>query len=88
MTNENQQPEETNDDIPVTWDTVRSMRDQMLLEAESKYNFDTPASIKAAWREYKQELRDLPTKYKDLEDLTQIEWPQTPDHSQQLILTR
>jgi len=88
MTIENQQSEEITNVIPVTWDNIRNMRDQMLLEAENRYNFDTPTSIKDAWKAYKQELRDIPTKYKDLEDLSQIEWPQAPDFTQKLILTR
>ncbi len=64
--------------VVVTWDTVREQRNAMLLAAERRYNFDTPEPIKAAWRAYKQELRDLPEKYADLEDLSQIEWPQLP----------
>lgn len=72
-----------------TWEDVRRQRDAMLLEAERQYNFDTPESVKAAWRAYKQALRDLPDTYKDIEDLNQIVWPETPsDHIQRLTLTR
>jgi hypothetical protein len=42
-----------------------------------------------AWQEYKQDLRDLPNKYKDLEDLRLIEWPQRPtNYFQTLTLSR
>lgn len=73
--------ETPNDDVEatvVTWDMVREQRNNMLLAAERRYNFDSPEPIKAAWRAYKQELRDLPEKYAELEDLSQIEWPQLP----------
>lgn len=73
----------------VTWDDIRRKRDQMLLEAERGYNFDTPEEIQAVWRAYKQQLRDLPTIYADLEDLNQIEWPDSPRSQlvQQLTLS-
>ena len=72
-----------------TWDDVRQTRNQMLLEAEKGYNFDTPEEIQAVWRAYKQELRDIPTKYADLEDLNLIEWPENPKDqmAQQLTLS-
>lgn len=71
-----------------TWDDIRNQRDQMLLEAERRYNFDSPTEIIEAWKTYKQQLRDLPETYKDLEDLNDIEFPQMPDFSQSLVLTR
>jgi hypothetical protein len=74
-----------------TWADVRLQRDNALLDAERKYNFDSPEEIINAWKEYKQKLRDIPETYKDLEDLDKIEWPQLPDVSQQLttsFLTR
>lgn len=72
-----------------TWADVRKQRDSLLIEAEREYNFDSPESLKTAWRAYKQQLRDIPDTYKDLEDLNQIVWPDQPiDHVQRLILTR
>ena len=72
-----------------TWEDVRKHRDAMLLETEREYNFDSPESIKQAWRAYKQALRDLPDTYKDLEDLNQIEWPEAPkSHIQELMSSR
>lgn len=85
MTNENLE-----NSIPnPTWDEVRRKRDQMLLDAERGYNFDTPEEIQEVWRAYKQELRDIPTKYADLEDLNLIEWPANPEDQlvQQLTLS-
>ena len=74
---------------PKTWDDVRTQRDQMLEWAETQYNFDSPEYIIEAWKAWKQELRDLPAKYADLEDLNQIEWPPLPTVSiQNLNLSR
>lgn len=89
MTTENSQLENTQE-VPAekTWDDVRKARDDMLLHAETQYNFDSPEEIINAWKEYKQALRDLPDTYKDLEDLNQIEWPQQPNFEQQLTLSR
>jgi hypothetical protein len=72
-----------------TWADIRLKRDQMLLDAERGYNFDTPEEIQAAWRAYKQQLRDLPATYADLEDLSLIEWPTSPASlfTQQLTLS-
>ena len=68
-----------------TWADVRAQRDQLLQEVETLYNFDSPESLKNAYRAYKQELRDLPETYKDLEDLNEIIFPNLPsDHIQKL----
>jgi hypothetical protein len=71
-----------------TWDDIRKERDVILLWCETQYNFDSPENIKKAWRDYKQALRDLPETNKDVEDLNTIEWPNAPDFSQKLNLSR
>lgn len=79
-------------EIPVnilTWDMVREQRDQFILEAERCYNFDSPVSLIQLWADYKQELRDIPQTYADLDDLRLIQWPQTPTAQfQTLYLSR
>ena len=79
-------------EIPVniiTWDIIRAQRDQFILEAERCYNFDSPESLRKLWMDYKQELRDIPQAYADLDDLRLIQWPQTPtSHFQTLYLSR
>jgi hypothetical protein len=73
----------------ITWENVRDYRDQLLLAAESNYNFDSPEHMKTLWMDYKQELRDIPTVYKDLQDLRLIQWPTLPTgHLQELQLSR
>ena len=79
-------------EIPVnilTWDMVREQRDQFILEAERCYNFDSPVSLIQLLADYKQELRDIPQTYADLDDLRLIQWPQTPTAQfQTLYLSR
>ena len=92
MTTENLQLD-NNEEIPPpayqpTWDDIRKQRNDMLLHAELEYNFDSPDEIINAWQAYKQELRDIPETYKDLEDLSQIGWPPKPNFEQQLMLSR
>lgn len=73
----------------ITWDQVRSYRDELLLAANNFYNFDCPEEMLTAWQTYKQELRDIPDTYKDLEDLRLIQWPQQPtNYFQNLTLSR
>lgn len=73
---------------PLSWDTIRMQRDDMLLSVERMYCFDSPDEIKQAYRDYKQKLRDLPDTYKDLKNLYKIEWPELPNFSQNLNRSR
>lgn len=89
MTDEiNLPPEEPQTPPQPTWDDIRAQRNNMLLAVEKMYNFDSPEEYKQAFIEFKQQLRDLPEKYKDLEDLNQIEWPQLPNLQQPLNRSR
>lgn len=90
MTDQNNLPQGEPPEAPPqpTWDDVRKQRDNMLLAVERLYNFDSPDEIKNAFAEFKQQLRDLPETYKDLEDLNQIEWPPLPMFTQQLNRSR
>ena len=42
---------------------LREERDAMLKESDWTQTPDVPESIKTAWKTYRQELRDLPSKY-------------------------
>lgn len=73
----------------ITWDQIRAYRNELLLAAETFYNFDCPQEMLTAWQAYKQELRNIPDTYKDLEDLRLIQWPQHPtNYLQTLELSR
>ena len=69
---------------------LRRERDAMLVESDWTQTPDVPESIQTAWKTYRQELRDLPSKYpnptfdgdinvasKHLR-LTNVVWPTKP----------
>lgn len=69
---------------------LREERDAMLAESDWTQTPDVPEAIQTAWRTYRQELRDLPSKYanptfngaanvasKHLR-LTDVVWPTKP----------
>jgi hypothetical protein len=69
---------------------LREERDAMLAESDWTQTPDVPESIQTAWKKYRQELRDLPSKYpnptfdgnanvasKHLR-LTDVVWPTKP----------
>ena len=67
------------------WDWVRSTRNQMLDECDGRVAApDTPASVIAPWKVYRQRLRDLPAgNAPDLNsdgtlDKTSVNWPTPP----------
>lgn len=39
---------------------------------------DVPSEIREKWKAYRQELRDLPSKYKNLTSFEDIIWPSQP----------
>ena len=42
------------------WETLKSVRDGMLLASDKKIVVSTDDTEKAAWETYRQKLRDLP----------------------------
>ena len=69
---------------------LREERDAMLAESDWTQTPDVPETIKTSWKKYRQELRDLPSKYpnptfdgnanvasKHLR-LTDVVWPTKP----------
>jgi hypothetical protein len=74
--------------LTITWDDVRKIRDDLLFQVEARYRFDMPPALLKQFTDYKQALRDLPDTYKNLEDLSQIEWPTPPIIHQNLAITR
>jgi hypothetical protein len=47
-------------ETPLTWDNIRRHRDQLLQNSDAQIADDMPQSVKDAWIEYRQKLRDLP----------------------------
>ena len=60
---------ETHDFIYMTWDEVKRNRDDILLKTDWRDLPSYPGADQAAWRTYRQELRDLPQDYTDVEDI-------------------
>jgi hypothetical protein len=47
-------------DEDFTWDDIRRHRDGLLQNTDGKVTEDMPDSLKNAWKEYRQKLRDFP----------------------------
>ena len=54
---------------------MRTIRDQKLVETDWTQGEDVPVGIKTAYKVYRQELRDIPSKYKIVSDVV---WPTPP----------
>jgi len=60
----------------VTWEAVRSSRDQAL--AESDWRALKDVVLSNPWRDFRQELRDLPQNFDSANDAAD-NWPVKPD---------
>jgi len=63
-------------DLETDWDAVRKHRDQALKDSDWRAGKDVVLST--AWREFRQELRDLPQNFNSA-DLAADNWPVKPD---------
>jgi hypothetical protein len=72
---------EHDDDVPsFGWDWVRDQRNSLLAASDSKIVPDAPAAQQEPWRQYRQQLRDLPTAWAGVGSETRlIRWPLDPD---------
>lgn len=62
--------------IPPTWEKIRALRDQLLLQSDWTVFPDAqPKPNKEAWLNYRQTLRDIPKKYTSPQAVI---WPQKP----------
>ena len=61
----------------LAWDAVRAERDRLLAASDWTQVADAPltASVKSAWQDYRQTLRDVPQDFDTPDDVT---WPETP----------
>ena len=71
--NENLEPAEISPEEELS--IVRSQRNQILSQSDWTQLPDVPESIQAAWKEHRQELRDITKNFKDLQSIT---WPTPP----------
>ena len=61
----------------IAWEIFRRERDAKLAKSDWMALGDSP-SISTAWKTYRQELRDLPSKYNDTTVQGTITWPIEP----------
>jgi len=59
----------------VTWEEVRSRRDQALVDSDWRALKDV--TLPNAWKEYRTALRDLPQEHDDANDAVDA-WPEAP----------
>ena len=60
---------ETNDFVYMTWAEVKLSRNRFLAASDWRDLPSYAGSDQAAWRTYRQKLRDLPQDYTDVEDI-------------------
>ena len=60
---------ETHDFVYMTWEEVKRYRDEILLASDWRDLPSYAGSDQAAWRTYRQKLRDLPQDYTNVEDI-------------------
>ena len=59
----------THDFVYMTWDEVKLCRNRFLAASDWRDLPSYAGSDQAAWRTYRQKLRDLPQDYTDVEDI-------------------
>ena len=63
---------------------LRKERDRLLTETDWTQGYDVPVGIKTNYTSYRQELRDLPSKFKPIIDtssptgISSVTWPTEP----------
>lgn len=60
---------------PLPWDYLKKIRNQYLSDSDWVVLPDSNPTNKQAWLEYRQQLRDLPQKFTNPEDVI---WPERP----------
>tara|TARA_B100000959_G_scaffold127128_1_gene133450 strand:+ start:6906 stop:7259 length:354 start_codon:yes stop_codon:yes gene_type:complete len=60
---------DTHDFVYMTWDEVKRNRDDILSKTDWRDLPSYPGADQAAWRTYRQELRDLPQTYAEVENI-------------------
>jgi len=60
---------------------LRQKRDSLLINSDWTQTIDSPLSDikKQEWQTYRQELRDLPATYKDIESVEEVIFPKEPE---------
>ena len=61
----------------IGWDRIRTIRNKLMFECDWVFSEDSPLTdeLKAQWRIYRKELRDLPATF---DDPSKVVWPIPP----------
>jgi len=62
--------------MDMSWEELRMLRDQAL--AQSDWRALKDVTLSAAWRDYRQALRDLPQDHDEANDAAD-NWPEAPE---------
>jgi len=70
-------PEPVSEPEPLTWDSIRAQRNQLLTQSDWTQLADAPLTQeqKTAWSAYRQALRDVPASFSTPEEVV---WPAIP----------
>ena len=60
---------------PISWENIKSARNELLKETDWVGLSDVNVSNKQAWLDYRQSLRDIPQNFANSEDVV---WPTKP----------
>jgi hypothetical protein len=60
----------------LTWDQIRAQRNYLLSQTDWIFAPDVTLKNKEAWLNYRQELRDIPQKFSNTEEVV---WPNKPE---------
>ena len=61
------------------WIDVRNARNRLLLECDWTQLEDVPVTTKSKYKEYRQELRDLPQTYNQVDNIDDVIFPSIPE---------
>ena len=61
------------------WIDVRNARNRLLLECDWTQLEDVPVTTKNKYKEYRQELRDLPQTYNQVDNIDDVIFPSIPE---------
>lgn len=61
------------------WIKVRNQRNRLLIESDWTQLSDIPEQTKDKWIEYRQELRDLPQTYNQVDNIDDVIFPSIPE---------
>ena len=66
----------SSDFILLEWDKIKEIRNELLADSDWRTTSDYPGSDQQEWLDYRKDLRELPQKYRIVEDIV---FPKEPN---------